>query len=207
MLLTYSSHRNFASPQEKTERRLHFFDRGEDIPLISQGIWEVKKGVVQLLKINASGEETLLGWVHSDNFFGLWFTALDTFQAKSLSDVQLQWYSTIEIEKNSILAQKMLSQVVKRIQQSEQLLAIAGIRKVEDRLIKLLQLLGQEIGEHQDSGIRLKVRLTHQNLANSISTTRVTITRLLGDLQKQGLISLDTNRHIVISKTKTFTSH
>lgn len=198
MLLTYSSHRNFASSEETTERRLHFFERGEDIPLISQGVWQVKKGVVQLLKINAQGEETLLGWVHSDNFFGLWFTALDSFQAKSLSDVQLQWYSIAEIEKNSTLAQKMLSQVVKRIQQSEQLLAIAGVRKVEDRLIKLLQLLGEEIGEHRDSGIRLTVRLTHQNLANSIGTTRVTITRLLGDLQKQGFITLDSSRHIVI---------
>jgi CRP-like cAMP-binding protein len=200
MLLTYPSHRNFASPEENTERRLHFFERGEEIPLISQGVWQVKKGVVQLLKINAQGEETLLGWVHSDNFFGLWFTALDNFEAKSLSDVHLQWYSIVEIEKNSILAQKILSQVVKRIQQSEQLLAIAGIRKVEDRLIKLLQLLGQEIGENKDSGIRLKVRLTHQHLASSIGTTRVTITRLLGDLQKQGFISLDSNRHIVISR-------
>ncbi|WP_017293928.1 Crp/Fnr family transcriptional regulator [Geminocystis herdmanii] len=199
MLLTYPSHRNFTSPEATTERRLHFFERGEDIPLISQGVWQVKKGVVQLLKINPQGEETLLGWIHSDNFFGLWFTALDNFQANSLSDVQLQWYSIAEIEKNSVLAQKMLSQVVKRIQQSEQLLAIAGIRKVEDRLIKLLQLLGQEIGENKDLGIRLKVRLTHQNLANSIGTTRVTITRLLGDLQKQGFITLDSSRHIVIS--------
>lgn len=198
MLLTYPSQRNFTSPEEKTERRLHFFERGEDIPLISQGVWQVKKGVVQLKINNAQGEETLLGWVHSDNFLGLWFTALDSFQAKSLSDVQLHWYSIAEIEKNSVLAQKMLSQVVKRIQQSEQLLAIAGIRKVEDRLIKLLQLLGQEIGENKDSGIRLKVRLTHQNLANSIGTTRVTITRLLGDLQKQGFINLDSSRHIVI---------
>lgn len=198
MFLTSPSHRNFASSEETTERRLHFFERGEDIPLISQGVWQVKKGVVQLLKINSQGEETLLGWVHSHNFLGLWFTALDSFQAKSLSDVQLQWYSIAEIEKNSVLAQKMLSQVVKRIQQSEQLLAIAGIRKVEDRLIKLLQLLGEEIGENKDSGIRLKVRLTHQNLANSIGTTRVTITRLLGDLQKQGFITLDTSRHIVI---------
>ncbi|MGI0481541.1 Crp/Fnr family transcriptional regulator [Geminocystis sp. CENA526] len=199
MLLTYPSSQNFTTQGQKTERRLHFYEKGEEIPLISQGVWQVNKGVVQLLKINTQGEETLLGWVHSDNFFGLWFTALDSFQAKSLSDVYLQWHSITEIEKNALLAQKMLSQVIKRIQQSEELLAIAGMRKVEDKLIKLLKLLAKEIGEHHHLGIRLKVRLTHQNLANSIGTTRVTITRLLGDLQKQGFICFDSTRHIVIT--------
>jgi CRP-like cAMP-binding protein len=42
------------------------------------------------------------------------------------------------------------------------------------------------------------VRLTHQMLANAIGTTRVTITRLLGDLQSQGRISFDSDRHLVI---------
>ncbi|BAQ65975.1 Crp/Fnr family transcriptional regulator [Geminocystis sp. NIES-3709] len=198
MLLTSPSNHNLINQGQKTQRRLHFYERGEEIPLISQGVWQVNKGVVQLVKFNPQGEETLLGWVHSDNFFGLWFTSLDSFQAKSLSDVHLQWYSITEIEKNSVLAQAMLSQVVKRIRQSEALLAIAGKRKVEDRLVQLLKLLAREMGESRDSGIRLKVRLTHQNLANAISTTRVTITRLLGDLQKQGFISFDSSRHIVV---------
>jgi len=82
MLLSYPSHHLTISP---TERRLHFYERGEEIPLVSQGIWEVNRGVVQLLKFNPQGEETLLGWVQSDNFFGLWLTSVDTFQAKTLS--------------------------------------------------------------------------------------------------------------------------
>jgi CRP-like cAMP-binding protein len=200
MLLTYPSNNNLTSQIQSSERRLHFYERGEEIPLISQGIWQVNRGVVQLVKFNHQGEETSLGWVQSDNYFGVWLTSLDSFQAKALSDVYLLWYSLVEIEKNGDLAQKILSQVVKRLRQSEELLAIAGLKRVEDRLVKLLKLLGKEIGETKESNVRLKVRFTHQNLANAIGTTRVTVTRLLGDLQKQGLISLDSTRHILLHR-------
>lgn len=198
MLLTHSNHHNLTSQIESRERRLHFYEKGEEIPLVSQGIWEVNRGVVQLIKFNYQGEETSLGWVKTHNYFGSWLTCLDTFHAKALCDVYLFWYSLMDIENNPNLAQKILPQVVKRLQQSEELLAIAGLKKVEDRLIKLLKLLGKEMGEQKESTIRLKVRFTHQNLANTIGTTRVTVTRLLGDLQKQGLISLDSSRHILL---------
>lgn len=200
MLLTYPSNNNLTSQIQSRERRLHFYEKGEEIPLVSQGIWQVNRGVVQLVKFNHQGEETSLGWVQSDNYFGVWLTSLDSFQAKALSDVYLLWYSLVEIEKNADLAQKILSQVVKRLRQSEELLAIAGLKRVEDRLVKLLKLLGREIGETKESSVRLKVRFTHQNLANAIGTTRVTVTRLLGDLQKQGLISLDSTRHILLHR-------
>jgi CRP-like cAMP-binding protein len=202
MLLTYPSNNNLTSQIQSSERRLHFYEKGDEIPLVSQGIWQVNRGFVQLYKFNHHGEETSLGWVQSDNYFGVWLTSLDAFQAKALSDVYLLWYSLVEIENNADLAQKILSQVVKRLRQSEELLAIAGLKRVEDRLIKLLKLLGKEIGEKKESNVRLKVKFTHQNLANAIGTTRVTVTRLLGDLQKQGLISLDSTRHILLHNNK-----
>jgi len=43
------------------------------------------------------------------------------------------------------------------------------------------------------------VRLTHQHLANAISSTRVTVTRALGQLQEEGWLFIDRNRYIVIT--------
>ncbi|MBD0311176.1 MAG: helix-turn-helix domain-containing protein [Microcoleus sp. T1-bin1] len=42
----------------------------------------------------------------------------------------------------------------------------------------------------------MNIRLTHQDIANAICTTRVTVTRMLGKLQRQGLINRD--RHLGI---------
>lgn len=128
----------------------------------------------------------------------MWFTNLDTFQAKALSDIYLQWFSLEEIENNPNLAQKILTETVTRIRQTEELLAIATLKRIEERLLKLLNLLGAYLGETKEDKIRIKVRFTHQNLADAIGTTRVTVTRLLGDMQKQKLISLDSSRHLLL---------
>jgi CRP-like cAMP-binding protein len=198
MLLTYQNDTQKSSPLQAQERRLHFYQKGEEIPLISQGIWQVNRGVVQLGKLDSSGQQTLLGWVQPLNFFGLWLTNIDTYQATALSNVYLKWYALKEIEISFSLSQIFLNQIVMRMRQTESLLAIAGIKRVEDRLIQLLKLLKKDLGEPVSNGTRIIVRLTHENLANLIGTTRVTVTRILGHWQRQGLISFDGDRHLVI---------
>jgi CRP-like cAMP-binding protein len=198
MLISYPTQNNLTTKLPSRERRLHFYERGEEIPLIIQGIWQVNRGVVQLGKYQPSGDETLLGWAKTGNFFGLWLTALETYQAKAISDVYLQWYSLAEIRNCSEISQLVLEQTVDRIHQTEQLLAISGLKRVEARLVALLKLLSQQMGEQQKNQIRLGIRLTHQNIASAIATTRVTVTRLLGNWQKQGLIAFDSTRHLLI---------
>ncbi|OKH18251.1 hypothetical protein NIES593_22280 [Hydrococcus rivularis NIES-593] len=179
-------------------RRLHFYDRGEEIPLVEQGVWQVYRGVAQLSQLSVNGEEILLGWAQPSTFFGMWLTHIESYQVKALSELYLKWYPLSEIEASPHLSHLMLTQVVRRMRQTEALLAIAGLRRVEERLHELLQLLKKELGQPVPEGTRLAVRLTHQNLANAIGTTRVTITRLLGDFQRQGIISLDSDRHMIV---------
>jgi CRP-like cAMP-binding protein len=47
-------------------------------------------------------------------------------------------------------------------------------------------------------GDRLSIRLTHQHLANAIGTTRVTITRLLGQLKDEGWLQTDSSHHLIV---------
>ncbi|MGF1488747.1 MAG: Crp/Fnr family transcriptional regulator [Prochloraceae cyanobacterium] len=89
-------------------------------------------------------------------------------------------------------------QSASRIQQTQGLLAIAGLRRVEDRLLKLLGLLAEEFGIRKSVGVKLNIRLTHQNIAHTINTTRVTVTRLLGEFQDKGYIEIDRDRHITL---------
>ena len=115
------------------------------------------------------------------------------------------WFSQAEINASPRLAQMVLPQLVRRIQQAEALLAISGQRRVEDRLQQLLLLMKREIGQPVAEGSRIGVRLTHQNLANAIGTTRVTVTRLLSKLKSEGVISIDSDRHIIL-KENSFTT-
>lgn len=179
-------------------RRLHFYAKGEEIPLVSQGVWQVCQGLVQLSTLYPNGEQVWLGWAEPSTFFGQWFSLLRSYQAIALCDVQLTWFSLAEINASPRLSQIVLPQLVRRIQQTEALLAISGQRRVEDRLQHLLMLMKQQIGQPVAEGTRIEMRITHQNLANAIGTTRVTVTRLLSKLKSEGLITIDRDRHIIL---------
>ncbi|MGB3204523.1 MAG: Crp/Fnr family transcriptional regulator [Crinalium sp.] len=184
--------------QANEQRSLQLYHKGEEIPLLPQGVWQISQGLVQLNTLCQKGEELLLGWAAPSMFFGQWLTSLPTYQAKALSDVYLQWFSISEIEANLTLSKAMLTQLVRRQRQTEALLAIAGERRVEERLCRLLLLLKQEMGQPVAGGTRISVRLTHQNIASTITTTRVTVTRLISKLQHQGWIKFDTTHHIIL---------
>ena len=180
------------------ENRLHFYGKGEEIPLLPQGLWQVYQGLVQLNTFCDNGEDLLLGWAGPSMVFGQWLTFLPSYQAKAISNVYLKWFALREIEADSSLSQAILPQLVRRQRQTEALLAIIGQRRVEERLRRLLLLLKQEMGQPVAGGTRLSVRLTHQNIANTIATTRVTVTRLFTKLQHQGWIKFDADHHIIL---------
>ncbi|MFN5513868.1 MAG: Crp/Fnr family transcriptional regulator [Cyanobacteriota bacterium] len=189
------------SSEDLENRRLHYYEKGDTIPLCDKGGWQVYLGVVQLGQWLENGDEILLGWVQAPGFVGLDLTLLqlETYQAKALSATYLRWYPQEDLKTApASVAQFILLQTLKQLRQRETLLGILGFKRVDERLQALLKLLAQEMGQPVAEGIRLSVRLTHQMMANAIGTTRVTVTRLLGELHSQGQISFDGDRHLII---------
>lgn len=195
-----ASQRNCYNP--KLDRPIHVYSKGEVIPFNPRSIWQVREGLVKLTTLSDNGEEVLVGLAGPSMPFGAGLTALITYQATALSkQVQLVEISLEEIADSPDLAQALLPHINRRLRQSELLLAIFGKRRVQDRLQQLLLLLKQEIGEPTKFGTRLSVRLTHEELANACCTTRVTMTRVLGELQQQGKIMFDCDRRMILTET------
>lgn len=187
------------SPANFEPRSLLQYNRGEIIPLAAQSIWLVTQGVVKLCSFTETGEEVLVGIVAERMVFGKSLTSLPIYQAMALSsEVKLVSVSLLELGQSATLAQALVPLITQRLQQTERLLTLHGQLRVSDRLIGLLTLFAQEIGEPTSEGIRLKTRLTHQDIANACSTTRVTITRLLNRLQEEGMIQFDASNHIIL---------
>lgn len=187
-----------------SDRRKYVYLKGELIPLKPQMIWQVHQGIVKLSTLSETGEEVVVGLAGPGMPFGVELTSLHTYQATALSQVQLVSYSFNELAASPLLAAEVLPRINQRLRQSEALLAIFGQRRVKDRFEQLLQLLKQEVGQKTEQGIRLSVRLTHQELAEACSTTRVTVTRLLGKLQEEGKISIDAKNHIILKEQSLF---
>jgi CRP-like cAMP-binding protein len=180
-------------------RTLQAFRAGQVVPLKPETIWIVCRGVVQLNTLYPNGDEALLGLVCSSMPFGQPLSLIHPYQALALSDVDLMALTMAEVLQSPTLAQEIFQHLIRRLRQTEAMLAMAGCRRVEDRLRQLLLLLEMEIGQSTPEGTRLSVRLTHQHLASAICTTRVTVTRLLGKLKEEGWLKLDSDRHIVLN--------
>ena len=180
-------------------RSLYSFRAGQPIPLNAQQIWVVHRGVVELSTLYPSGDEALLGLAAASMPFGLPMTLIYPYQATALSDVDLMNLTLAEVQQSPMLTQEIFQHTVRRLRQAEAMLAMAGCRRVEDRLRQFLLLLQMEVGQPVPEGTRLSVRLTHQHLASAIGTTRVTVTRLLGKLKAEGWIQVDGDRHIILA--------
>ncbi|NJO93707.1 MAG: Crp/Fnr family transcriptional regulator, partial [Hydrococcus sp. RM1_1_31] len=129
----------------------------------------------------------LVGLAGKNMFFGSSLTCLPTYQATVLSEkVQLVSIALTQMKESPTIQEILMPKIVQRLCQTESLIAIAGVRQIPVRIYHLLLWLKDNFGQPRLQGTRIEVRLTHQELASACGTTRVTITRELSKLKKQG---------------------
>ncbi len=181
------------------KRQLVHLAAGSAVPLLRGHVWLVVRGMVKLGSISLHGDDLLLGLAGPNEPFGEPLSHVAAYEATTLCDCDLLCLSLQEIEETPHLAMAMVRAMASRMRQAECLLALLGLRRVEERLRGFLELLAEEYGQPCEEGLRLSLRLTHQDLASALSTTRVTVTRVLGLLREEGWLKIDGQRHLVVS--------
>ncbi|WP_115018088.1 Crp/Fnr family transcriptional regulator [Synechococcus sp. UW140] len=172
---------------------------GSSIPLLRNSLWIVANGMVKLGAVTEQGDELLLGLVGPNEPFGEPLSMVEAYEAITLTDCDLICLTLEEIAQSSDLSMLMVNAVAARVRQTEFMLSLLGLRRVEDRVRAFLELMAQDYGQPCDQGLRVGLRLTHQEIASALSTTRVTVTRVVGQLRDQGWLTLDAQRHLVIT--------
>jgi len=69
-----------------------------------------------------------------------------------------------------------------------------------EKLAKLILDWCNSNGEVTPKGVRLKVLLTHEEIAQMIGTTRETVTRLLSDFKRKGIIEVKGSTIVILRK-------
>nr|QFZ91886.1 Crp/Fnr family transcriptional regulator [Synechococcus elongatus PCC 11802] len=180
------------------DRPMQHFTAGQTVPLPQDSIWVVCRGIALITTSYESGDEALLGLAGPSMPFGSPLSWVMPYEIQALTDLDLIRLKLAEIEQTPLLAQDLFLMLAQRYRQTEMLLSLIGQRRVEDRLRNFLQLLGREFGQPEGQLLRLNCRLTHQHLANALGTTRVTVTRLIGQFRREGWLDFDEQRHLVL---------
>jgi CRP-like cAMP-binding protein len=171
---------------------LRSFQRKELIPPKPHRLWMIEQGLVKTAVWNESGESSLLGLWGQGEFIAQPLTSGTEYHIECITPVKA----------HPMLMEAVNVQEVRvaQIQQMEFLLELMHCYPIPQRIMKFLSWLAQKAGHVTAEGCVIDLSLTHQAIAEMIGTTRVTITRLLQQLEADGqLMKLHHHRILLIS--------
>ena len=170
------------------------------------------EGTVRLYTIYGQYKEATIALLKDGGIFGELSLDEEGWQnvfAEAVTDAR------VAVVRKSVLANvikrqpefitKLVFSISERLRQSEKVIESLLDREVSARLTTLLLNLGDRFGEADGSGMVLNVRLTHQDLANMIFSTREAVSKVMSEFQRDGLIEVR-NRKIAINPQLAKTS-
>ncbi len=171
------------------------------------------EGTVRLYKIYGDYKEATTALLKSDGVFGKLSLVEGRWQdvfAEAVTDVRVANVAkstlTEVIKRRPDFAMKLFSSFSERLRQSDEVIESLLHREVSTRLATLLLNLGERFGEYNSLGTILDIRLTHQELANMIASTREAVSKVMSELQRDGTIEIQ-NRKIVIVDREALANH
>ena len=110
------------------------------------------------------------------------------------------------IRSDPAFALKLFSSLSERLRQSDEVIESLLYREVSTRLATLLLNLDERFGEENGAGRLIDVRLTHQDLANMIASTREAVSKVMSEFQRDGVVE-SRNRRIAIIDGEALAEH
>jgi len=216
------AHSNFLSSLSKIETadllkcsrrrvlkaRAHLFRAGDQ----SSDVYIVANGCIRLFQVASSGKETILWFSFPGEIFGIAELCQGNdrqIHAIANDDTQLYCISHKDFTRflgtHPEAAMKAIGILSARVRTFGHALVGLSSDNVETRIARLLvRFAAISSGERCSASstneeLCVRVRLTHQDIANLIGASRQTVTTTLAHLRKQGAVRM-VNQHIHIMK-------
>ncbi|WP_445974560.1 global nitrogen regulator NtcA [Plectonema radiosum] len=198
---------------ETFERNKTIFFPGDP----AERVYFLLKGAVKLSRVYEAGEEITVALLRENSVFGvlslLTGNKSDRFyHAVAFTPVDLLSAPIEQVEQslkeNPELSMLMLRGLSSRILQTEMMIETLAHRDMGSRLVSFLLILCRDFGIPCADGITIDLKLSHQAIAEAIGSTRVTVTRLLGDLREKKMISIHKKKitvHKPVTLSRQFT--
>ena len=175
-----------------TQREISSFLIGNELPANTDHIWLIIKGVVKTYTYGKDRPITLGFWGSKD-VLGCSLSSIDPYMTRCLTDVKA--IAVPRTQWNSLSREMIYCE-----QQTQQLIYIVRNNRVSKKIWLLLTWLASKFGRVVSKGILIDFKLTHQELADSLGTTRITVTKVLNQYEREGLILRPKTKCIIIRK-------
>jgi CRP/FNR family cyclic AMP-dependent transcriptional regulator len=171
-------------------------------------IYFVKTGRVKISTYSAEGKEQILALLEPGDLFGALVppeppgtTRVEAFAQSIVCALDRTVFEDV-IKKAPEVALQVIRVLARRLRAAETEIEDLALRDVPARVASLLLRVAEEYGERHDRGIRLAFRLTHQDLAHMVGSTRETVTAIMGRFRDNGLIAVEHKTVIVLDRVR-----
>lgn len=184
----------------EAKSRVRKFAKGELVYLptdSNSSVCLLTGGRVKIYHLTGDGKQAVLGLIDPGELFGElavfdegvreeFAEAMDAATVVLIPREEIVQLMT-EHSEVSLGVTKLMGLRRRRI---EQRLKSLLFRSNRERLVHLLLELAEKYGRPSVDGVLLNVKLSHQDLASIIGSTRETVTVLLGELQSAGTLTI-----------------
>ncbi|MGJ7044754.1 Crp/Fnr family transcriptional regulator [Thermoanaerobacterium thermosulfurigenes] len=168
-------------------------------------IYFVKKGKVKISKISQQGKEHIIRIMEDGDIFAeslLFIGGKYPATAEAIEDSKIIVLKNKDIENlilnNNEVALGIIKLMAKRLQNVAVIIENLALKDSLGRTVSILLTFAREKGIQGKDGIAIELNLNRQDLANMVGTSRENMTRILSQLDKEGVIKLE--RHAIVIK-------
>jgi CRP-like cAMP-binding protein len=164
----------------------------------------ILEGRIKVTILGDDGREVILTMLSPGDFFGE-MALLDneprSATAIAVEDTELLSlhrtdFQTVLTDNRSITS-ALIKSLTARLRKANHQISTLALLDVYGRVARVIAEMARDEGRRLRDGRIAFRRATHQEIANRIGTTRETVTRMLKDLERQGLIHIE-GREIVV---------
>jgi CRP-like cAMP-binding protein len=170
----------------------------------AHSIYFLKEGKVKISSYSDDGKELTHAILGPGELFGEQAIIGDKMLAQvaeTTEDAVICSISVKEFERFMAQNPQLNLNVTKllgfRLKKVRSRLEALWFKKAPDRVKQVLKDLAEEHGRPVGDEIVIELKLTHQDLANLSATTRQTVTTIMNQLEKEGLLDYDRKRILI----------
>jgi CRP/FNR family cyclic AMP-dependent transcriptional regulator len=158
----------------------------------------IVEGRVKVTILGDDGREIILSVLGPGDFFGE--MALLDNEPRSATTIAVEETELLTLQRadfqsvlsdNRSITSALIKVLTARLRRANHQISTLALLDVYGRVARVILDMAREEGKRLKDGRIAFRRATHQEIANRIGTTRETVTRMLKDLERQGLIHVD----------------
>jgi CRP-like cAMP-binding protein len=169
-----------------------------------QSVFFLNGGRVKVSKVTRDGRELTLAYRVPGEIFGELCLGegnpreemAEAMENALITEVERPAFEAL-VERHPRLSWELMRVSNRRRNDVENKVARLIFRDVNSKLADLMLQLGRDYGVEDARGTLVAIKITHQEMANLIGSTRETVSLTLSQFKKQGLIAMDGRKVIV----------